>query len=509
MSIYNLTKMPAHNLARAEDVNRELAKISAAFEQLLDYVNRNITNPPEVVHLYAWRAYANSADGRIDFTTGQPGTRSYIGLAFNKLVETPGTNPDDYSWSPISGIVGNLVAVDTISVAGRPATTILSDLDSLSVSLMAYQFDRQTLRDYVDAKLFVDGVAVNTVIISEKNERRTADTALAETIALIGAKTPDGGSFIIDLDKVYVSPTMSLGVRLSNIIATANGAAAGVTAAQASIQQLQQTVASFGDTGAFAQASTLALLGAKTADGSAFQLNLANVKVSPTQSLSQYISQQVAASVGSVASVTTLVEAVVTPQGAASAKAVLQLDVNNHVIGFSATNDGHVGSITFTMDKFTLLDTGGNSIFTADAGGVKMHNVEVDTIKAGSIISASLAPNAAAVPVTISAGATLVGLGQDAFMDSLAVNITISKPAIVFAILTVSQGFPSGDRYYGNKLYIGGTEVFAVGGLKTLDSVAMSGSRYLPAGTHEVKHRWAGDPSVRCYGRTLFVLAIY
>ncbi|WP_226018412.1 hypothetical protein [Novosphingobium sp. FKTRR1] len=505
MSIYNPSNMPRHNLARAEDVNRELSKISAAFEQLQAYVDNLIANPPEVIHLYAWRAYSNSADGRIDFTTGQPGTRSYIGLAFNKLVETAGSNPDDYAWSPISGIVGNLVAVDTLAVAGRPALTVLSDLDGLSNSLLAYQYDRQTIRDYVDAKLFVDGVAVNTVIVSESNQRRSADSALAETIALIGAKTPDGSAFIVDLNKTYVSPTISLGVRLSQIVATANDAVTGAQAAQASVQALAQSIA----TGDYAQASTLALLGSKTADGTAFQMNLANVKVSAAQSLSQYIGQEVATAAGSIASVTTLVEAVVTPQGTASAKAVLQLDVNGHVIGYSATNDGHTGQMTFTIDKFTLLDTGGNSLFIADAGGVKMHNVEVDTIKAGAIISDSLAPNAAALPVTISAASRLGGAGQDVFMDSLTINITTLKPAIIFATLTGAQSFPNGDRYYGNKLYIGGTEVFAVGGLKTLDSVTLSGTRYMPAGTHEIKHRWAGDGTVSLYGRTLFVLAIY
>jgi hypothetical protein len=127
-------------------------------------------------------------------------------------------------------------------------------------------------------------------------------------------------------------------------------------------------------------------------------MNLGTVKVSPTQTMSQYINSVVASAAGSVASVQQVIDAVITPQGTAAAKAVLQLDVNGHVTGVAHTNDGTTGAVTFTVDKFNLLTPGGQAMFTADSTSVKMHNVEVDTIKAGAIITASMADNSVTKP---------------------------------------------------------------------------------------------------------------
>lgn len=55
---------------------------------------------------YTWFAYADSADGTVNFTTGTPGTRTYLGLAANKLTATESTNPADYSWSKVQGPQG-------------------------------------------------------------------------------------------------------------------------------------------------------------------------------------------------------------------------------------------------------------------------------------------------------------------------------------------------------------------------------------------------------------------
>lgn len=496
-SLYNPSKLVRHTQARADDVNRELLKIQAAIDELQAALVAAANPDPEPIKLYTWMAWANSSDGTIDFTTSSPGGRSWVGFAFNRLVETPSNNPGDYRWTQISGALGNFVALDTTNVAGRNAIDLVGDLDTLATQLLAYQFDRQTLRDYVDTRLYVDGEPVNTVIVTEKNQRKTETTALAETISLIGAKAPSGASFILDLNKTYVSPTVSLGARLTAIQSEAQSASA-------SVQSLQQTIA----TANYATASDLSLLGAKTTDGSAFVLNLSTVKASPTQTFAQYINSAVAAAAGNAASVTQIFDAVINPNGATS-KAILRLNSNGHVIGYEATNNGTTGTITFTIDKFQLLDTGGRNLFTASGGVVKMPNVEVDTIKAGAIISASLATNAAAKPATVSSASTISGGGVGVWYDVLVSTITIDKPATIYATVTASQGFPSGDRQYGNELQIGGVPVFSVGGAKTLDSVTVAGSRYLPAGTYEIKYRWYGEASTRLYGRTMFVLAIY
>jgi len=52
---------------------------------------------------YSWVAYADTIDGTVNFTTGNPGGRAYQGVANNKTTATESTNPTDYAWTPYTG----------------------------------------------------------------------------------------------------------------------------------------------------------------------------------------------------------------------------------------------------------------------------------------------------------------------------------------------------------------------------------------------------------------------
>ncbi|WP_156679342.1 hypothetical protein [Sphingomonas profundi] len=56
--------------------------------------------------LYTWIAYANAADGSVDFTIGGSAGRAYIGIANNRTTATEGTDPAAYTWSLIRGTDG-------------------------------------------------------------------------------------------------------------------------------------------------------------------------------------------------------------------------------------------------------------------------------------------------------------------------------------------------------------------------------------------------------------------
>lgn len=58
------------------------------------------------VTTYTWYAYADSADGAINFTTGAPGTRVFQGISPNRTIATESTNPADYAWSQYVGPPG-------------------------------------------------------------------------------------------------------------------------------------------------------------------------------------------------------------------------------------------------------------------------------------------------------------------------------------------------------------------------------------------------------------------
>lgn len=55
---------------------------------------------------YTWIAYANNSSGTVDFTTGAPGSRTHIGIAYNRTTSTPSTNYADYQWSLFQGPQG-------------------------------------------------------------------------------------------------------------------------------------------------------------------------------------------------------------------------------------------------------------------------------------------------------------------------------------------------------------------------------------------------------------------
>lgn len=485
MTAYNPTLLQRHTRAKAEEVNAELLKIQAAFLELQTAFEALQSGETEIITLYTWRAYSNAPDGSIDFTTGAPNNHSYIGFAFNRLLATPSQIPADYEWSPIQGTVGNFIAIDTINVAGRPSGDVIDDLALLANQLLAYQFDRQYLRDYVDARLYVAGEPVNTVIIQESNERIAGDTALAETISLIGAKNLTGSAFILDLDKVYVDSVLSLAVRLSTIQAIGDNA-------QASVNDLEQAIV----TADYATASDMSLLGAKNLAGDAWIMNLNTVKVSPSETFANYINTAVAAAAGGAASVTEIYEAVITPEGGASAKAVLQLDVNGKVVGYAATNSNNVGAIIFTFDSFVIQTPDGNAMFTAAAGVVSMPNVIVEKIKINSIDTESLklfsirrsyaTELVAAVPLPYG--------NSTAVVASLTINKELADSEVEIAFYMRMR---PGQAYAGTfNLYrtIAGNKVFIDQVWYWLDSVVIGGLRSVRT-TEPYQRRFSGVPA--------------
>lgn len=56
--------------------------------------------------LFTWVAFADNSTGTVNFTTGAPGDRAYIGLAYNKTTQAESSNPADYAWTQIRGSDG-------------------------------------------------------------------------------------------------------------------------------------------------------------------------------------------------------------------------------------------------------------------------------------------------------------------------------------------------------------------------------------------------------------------
>lgn len=96
----------------------------------------------------------------------------------------------------------------------------IADIDLNAVSITTQALTLNNLTGVVDSLLGGDpGTGIATIIQQEKDERIAGDTALANTLALIGAKSGDNLSYILDVNKVRVSPTESLAQRFSALVA--------------------------------------------------------------------------------------------------------------------------------------------------------------------------------------------------------------------------------------------------------------------------------------------------
>lgn len=101
---YNRSPISDFSRAKASTVNAEFQKIEAAFATIKAQIDALAvgTGLPS----YTWIAYADSADGSTNFTTGEPGNRLYIGIAYNQSTPTEGTTPSAYTWTRFRGADG-------------------------------------------------------------------------------------------------------------------------------------------------------------------------------------------------------------------------------------------------------------------------------------------------------------------------------------------------------------------------------------------------------------------
>lgn len=367
----------------------------------------------------------------------------------------------------IDELVGMALADEVLEEFRRRITDI--DLNAQSIIQQTLRTDALQLA--VDALgSLEDGTGIATVIAQEKQERIEGDTALAETLSLIGAKSADSLAYILNTEKVRVSPTESLGARLTSIgsqfgaqlaliqqeattranalqslTQTLNTQGSRLGQAESGITTLGQTISTglaaeaqarqqlaskvagdissavqtesvarsnalaaealarqqlaakiAGDISAAVQtetnarasadsafANTLALLGAKTPDGSAWALDETRVKVAGGVSLGNRLSgldtrigaaeasvvSEFNARVTAVSSLSQRVDGVVsTLNGQTTSITLLQeaydgiggraglvINANGHITGWRLNNDGRSGSFVVAAENFAIV----------------------------------------------------------------------------------------------------------------------------------------------------------
>lgn len=193
----------------------------------------------------------------VDFQNGSVLTEEELDLAINQVFYIQQELKERYDRGLGSAVTrvatnGGVVSVDPDDVIAELANLVISEevvadlrqaisdiglntesIANQALSLGGLRDDHETLVGIVDALASADpGTGIATLIQDETNARISGDTALANTLSLIGAKSGDNLSFILDLSKVKVSPTESLATRLNTLGAADSNALALIQSEQ-------------------------------------------------------------------------------------------------------------------------------------------------------------------------------------------------------------------------------------------------------------------------------------
>jgi hypothetical protein len=356
-----------------------------------------------------------------------------------------------------------------------------------------------TLQDAVDALLDIDGEGITTYIINETNARIAGDQALADTIALIGAKNGTSTAFILDMSKVRVDATTSLGTRLSGIDSAAAANAAAVVAEQTarasadsalstSITNLTATVNSnYSTLNAAIATEATARADADTAEATARTVLAARVTTAEnniTANAAAIVTEQtVRASADSAlsSSITSLTSTVNghTTSIAVNASSIdgiqgkytVKIDNNGYVSGYglisSANNGTPTSEFIVLVDKFAIVTPGKTPqvpFVVGNVGGVATIGITGALIVDGTIVASALAAN------SITAGKIAAGaVNTNALFASGVVTTSVLADAAITADKIAT------DAVTANKIVAGAiTAAKLAAGSVTADKLSVS-----------------------------------
>jgi len=329
---------------------------------------------------------------------------------WEQIADRSGKKPEDNA-----DVTGNNTSKDTNAVGGRSVADVLADLGKIEPIHEAQQaadrsiLDAQLLaeerRERYEDLMHIDGEQVGAVLKQVNLERIEGDRRISETVSLIGQKSADGGAFILNGATFMVAPGQSLAQRLSSLSSITEADVGSIVSSR--ITTYDEVLTS--KTGAIAQ--SVSALEAKMTGPAGTIAGAITAFDRLTIDANDPTSKPVAESIRSLRTTvngqTSDIKLILRTLGGDEAVAQLILTADNKISGVRFK--GSDQSVAFDVKSFSLVDpTTGLRYFFADADGrVLMHNVEVDTIKAGSIDSpalkkASVSPsNWASVPYDV------------------------------------------------------------------------------------------------------------
>lgn len=209
-------------------VNRALRFRNAHFEWVGENQVEFFEAPPQGVLEIIRQTPGENA--LVDFQNGSVLTETELNLAVLQnlyLVQ----ELKDYYEALINGSLDKLVLASGRDEAGPVIDKVIAevlnsellaelrrritDIDTNANTINEQRIELEEARTRIDEWIAENGDNVATVIEEVRNEVVEGDTALAEVIGMIGAVSGDSNAFILDTDRVRVTPEESLGSRLS------------------------------------------------------------------------------------------------------------------------------------------------------------------------------------------------------------------------------------------------------------------------------------------------------
>lgn len=175
--------------------------------------------------------------------------------------------------------------------------------------------------------------------------------------------------------------------------------------------------------------------------------------------------------------------------------------------GTVVTSSVSIGAREFLI--FNPVDGEFKKAFEVSGGNVRIYgNLQLD----GSVTTNNLVANAVSLGDTVTLSSPLYGSGTSTWNTAVTYNFTVPATGGIdwgfLALVTASQGFPSGDKTWNMRILSDGVQLVSSGGEKTSDTVAMSARVIWGPGAHSIVVEHKADSSVRLDQLTLSIIGL-
>jgi hypothetical protein len=319
--------------------------------------------------------YISASSSGLQNTLTMPVSRGLAGYA--GVIGLPptygdGTPIDDLKpAAPGADVTKDNIAKGALSLGDRSAIQTLLDIDDTSDRVLEQALRQEDYKIVTDARTFIAGQPTSTYLYNFRNEQ-------------IGNNS-DVNNRINNVGNAFGPVNQALGAQA--LLNSANKVSFDTLGDRAFANDKSITTIN----------STLRLLGAKTADGTGWVLDLESVQIGNGKTLATRFEEVGAASGTGAGSVSELSQVVTTLKGQVNSQYTLSVMSNGLVGGMVVNNDGTTRRIAFLTDSFVIATgTDPNNLFapfTITNGVVYMPEVVISKLTVGSVDTSNIKPN--------------------------------------------------------------------------------------------------------------------